>query len=516
MTSNITEPDQAKLGHGLKARLFLMKNHDEAYQVWHQAGVRERICVHLDAHDDMGWIPEETPTCIANFICQALKESLVREVFWVVPDQTWQSPRHLNPVLLRLKKIIKSYPGDHGRIKVDPREISTQVLGKPLRVCTLANLPPFTEEVLLDIDVDYFLLPRAGYRSDSPPRLPWCWPAELVARLKAGKLRGDLVTIAYSVEGGYTPLKWKYLGDELALRLQHPGQGHPGLQGMEMMRTAALAACRGELALAEEKYLAAQEALPDSAAPPYHLAFLFLEMGRPIPAQESYQRALALDPSYRTPYNSAGLWYYSGGEFQKAKLEFRRTLALDPDDPYAHLGLGKVACKERRWPEAEAWLRKTAALREDLLDAYRALGEALTAQGRQSEAIAAYENSLKLALAGHKPLGSPIASYIEDDRLIDPEHFQIFAHLGRLYEEQGDLTKAINHYRLGLGGGRRGVVLHSCLARLYRKQHQWQQFAQEMVRAAKMIPIDLTRAGRWLYLGLRRTFRTAYNILTMS
>lgn len=36
-------------------------------------------------------------------------------------------------------------------------------------------------------------------------------------------MRWDLATIAYSVEGGYTPIQWKYVGDELAARLRQSG-----------------------------------------------------------------------------------------------------------------------------------------------------------------------------------------------------------------------------------------------------------------------------------------------------
>jgi hypothetical protein len=34
-------------------RVFLFENHDEAYAVWRDLGVRNRILVHIDAHHDM-------------------------------------------------------------------------------------------------------------------------------------------------------------------------------------------------------------------------------------------------------------------------------------------------------------------------------------------------------------------------------------------------------------------------------------------------------------------------------
>lgn len=79
-----------------------MENHDEAYRVWRDAGVRQKILVHIDAHDDLVWMPDRAAINIANFICPALKENLVREVFWVVPDQTWEDASSRKPLVRRL------------------------------------------------------------------------------------------------------------------------------------------------------------------------------------------------------------------------------------------------------------------------------------------------------------------------------------------------------------------------------------------------------------------------------
>jgi hypothetical protein len=73
-------------------------------------------------------------------------------------------------------------------------------------------------------------------------RLPWLWPHELVAYLAKQGVRTDLATITYSVQGGYAPLQWKYLGDELAVRLHQGMEDSEILRGMDAMRLAASAA----------------------------------------------------------------------------------------------------------------------------------------------------------------------------------------------------------------------------------------------------------------------------------
>src|SRR5260370_41990787 len=79
--------------------VHLMENHDGAYYIWREAGVRRKILVHIDAHHDMWWVKDKNAAfvTIANFICPALKKDLVKEVYWVVPDATWDSGRTRRP-----------------------------------------------------------------------------------------------------------------------------------------------------------------------------------------------------------------------------------------------------------------------------------------------------------------------------------------------------------------------------------------------------------------------------------
>jgi hypothetical protein len=77
-------------------RVFLIENHDEAYTVWRDLGVRNRILVHIDAHHNKygqwpaadGSRPQIT---IANRIYPVVEEGALREGVWVVPDRTLNS-----------------------------------------------------------------------------------------------------------------------------------------------------------------------------------------------------------------------------------------------------------------------------------------------------------------------------------------------------------------------------------------------------------------------------------------
>ena len=497
-------------GSGSPNPIVLMENHDGAYRVWHQAGFREKILVHIDAHDDLSWAPDGDSLNIANFISLALREGIIREVFWVVPDHTWESSKTRKPLLRRLKQLTAKFPGASPLLKVEEEQISLTLSDKPVRVCPLDQLPPLAEKVLLDIDTDFFTIPRACSRSDQHRSLPWCWPGELVARLKAKNLQAELVTIAYSVEGGYTPVKWKYLADELSLLLRPSRNGGNALRGLKLIRAGAQTAQQGDLNSAEKLYLQAQELLPAAAAPPYHLALLYAQMERPEQARKFYRLALALDPSYQTPYNSGGMWYYSYQMLREAAAEHRRTLLLDPEDAYAHFGLGKIAARQRRWQEAEARLRKSLEFDDQLVDACRTLGKVLSKLGRRREAIAAYERSLKLTLAGHKPLKAPILSNLEEHPLLDPDHFRVHLILARLYDQEGETDTALVGYRMGIALGGDGFLPRYRLASLYIKKHLWQEFCNEIWQALKRLPRDVRQTTTNYYFRMQRALKSRF------
>jgi tetratricopeptide (TPR) repeat protein len=470
-------------------RIFLLENHDQAYHAWRDLGVKDRILVHLDAHHDMWWIADDAPVTIANFICPAIKNDHLKEIWWVVPDSTWATGQNRKHLVRHLKWIADGYPAPRSRLQFEHRRISTTVLGKRLGVCSLDSLPPVNENVLLDIDIDFFVIPRVSYgKTDVYSKLPWCWPSDVLASLSSCGIRSDLVTIACSVNGGYTPLKWKYFGDELALRLRGSKEETGMVRGMDVMREAALAADRNDLEAAERMYRQAADLLPSSAAPSHHLARLQIRKGIVTEARHLYQRALSLDASYRTPYGSAGLQAYWQGRFRESEREFQEMLKLDPSNAEAYYGLGLLAKRRRRWRDAASLLRKVVELKAGFLDGYRVLGEVLAKQGQAHEAITAYTYALKLALAGQKPLYGTVITCPEGDRhMKDPLHFQTYARLARLQASLGDAAKAINLYRTSIAGGNDGPCVRYRLASLYLRTAQWQNAWGEFKNAGRAL-----------------------------
>ena len=491
-------------------RIFRIENHDEALPIWRNSAGASRILLHVDAHHDMWWAPSGQKVTIANFISPALQEGILREIYWVVPNRSWESAENRRHIFRHLCRIQRQFPGSPAPFEISHDRISTTLLGKQVCVCSVEALPKFEDHVLLDLDVDYLILPRVTYGLGDPhPALPWLWPEDLVGRLQACGLRTDLVTIAYSVEGEFTPLRWKYLGDELEAHLdsETPAQI---LHGMDFMRAGAEAAARSEWALAEQGFREASALLPCLAAPFWHLAFVYLDCGRLDEAQEMYRRALDLDPSYRTAHNSSALWHYWSQRPADCERECRRTLALDPNDPYAHLGLGWIACQGSNWNGAELEMRRALEADPDLLDAHRALGCIFRKTGRLRDAIGAYEKSLKLSLSGQVSLRSVPTITAERPPWNDSRHFSVFFRLGQLYGAVGERERAPEFLRMAAAGGVNSIILRLQLASFAFARGMWGECFGEIGEAVKQAARSAAHFGGKLFRKVRRPFRRAY------
>ena len=502
---------ESKSLNRLLSRIFRIENHDEALPIWRNSGCAGRILIHVDAHHDMWWVAPGQNVTIANFISPALQEGILREIYWIVPDRSWESAGNRCHILHHLSRMQKGFPGRPESIEIRRDRISTTLLGKPLHICSVDGLPKFSEEVLLDLDVDYLIFPRVTFgQTDPHPVLPWTWPEDMLSRLHAREVQSDLVTIAYSVYGGYTPLRWKYFGDELEARLS--GADPEILRGMGLMREGAEAAARGDFGAAEQKYCDAAGCLPNLAAPLWRLAFLYLDAGRMSEAREMYQRSKNLDPGYRPPFNSDALWHFWDRRWAAAEREYRRTLELDPDDAFAHLGQGWMALKRSDLSTAESEFRRALETQPDLLDAHRSLGKVFQKLGRRREAITAYEKSLHLALHGQESLHECPGIAAERPRLNDAGHFETFLRLGKLHFALGERDRAGRYLRVAAAGQWDGVVLRYRLTSLALRQKRWKTVALELAQAGKQLAVQAGQNLWMLWRGVRRPFRRAYEL----
>lgn len=83
------------------------------------------------------------------------------------------------------------------------------------------------------------------------------------------------------------------------------------------------------------------------------LAVGYFDEGRTPIALDEIKQALAHDPAYAPAYNLRGLVYMRLNEPRQAEESFRRALALDPGDGDTLHNLGWLACQQARYDEAQ-------------------------------------------------------------------------------------------------------------------------------------------------------------------
>lgn len=432
-------------------KIATIEHHDGALAIWRDAGVRQRTLLHIDAHSDLydQWEPSakrgpRPRINAANFIYPAIESGLVSSVLWVVPDASWTVEGRRD-----IARILRRCDAGAGRTQVIAQTDTSMralALGCEVQVCTLAHLPPLAQPVILDIDVDYCVIPSVGARRIGVyGRMPWIWPEELCRALDQRGVRSDLATIAYSVEGGYTPLQWKFLGDELALRLSGASGEH--LRWADDMRHGAEAADAGDYTVAAQCYRRVIDGGTNCAPAYFHLAHLSAAQGRADTAQLHWHAAIGADASYRTRDNTSGWWYVEHDRFAQARAAFERVHQCDPCDASAMVGLSIIAMRDGRETAAEQGLRAATAHDADDVDSWRYLGQLLARRGQPGEAVAALERSLRLGLSGRRPrhqgnLGET------DGGAWDPQHRRVMHQLAGLYASMRRWPQALAAARM--------------------------------------------------------------------
>jgi tetratricopeptide (TPR) repeat protein len=477
--------DAAQAGADPIDHVVMMEDHDGAYYAWKQAGISGRVLLHIDAHIDWNWIADKDPrdllqaqsltqvesmieeqglwnfsgrrseelVHIGNYIYPALKEGIVREFVWIVPDSFMETPAGWKNLVRQFRNLQRINPRAMKGVTIDVNRVVAVINNTKVTACTLSHLREIGEPVLLDIDTDFLMLEpdesaRAG--DDLWKQLPWIWPDELVARLKDKGVRTDFVTISYSVEGGFTPLTYKYLGDELMLRLKHPElpEGHREL--LAHKRRGASYRHDNELDRAIAEYEIAIVLEPEDASSHFNLAYLYDKKGASDQAAARYHKAVQFDSTYATAYNNFGLAYQSLGMLNQARDEYQRLLRWDPQNANAHYGLAEILAAQRHWDEAMRQYRTVLEITPDHAGALRGLGFVHLKRKHWDEAVTQFLRAVTL----------------------QPQDGFGFFWLGAAYSHQHRWDEAIEAYRTALRCGLRTIAIHRRLGGLYLRKRK--------------------------------------------
>jgi tetratricopeptide (TPR) repeat protein len=294
-------------------------------------------------------------TDIGNYIYPAMREGIVRDFWWVVPGDICAFETNFK----RLKCIMaRSFSGLKIRvIKKSPGMAVVESWGRRFYACVLDTLPVCRRTILVDIDTDFLVVSDIG-KSDNTcligKRRPWITPLELANRLAVKITQPAIVTIAYSTNGGFTPMACRHFGDELAYRfgrekfVSHLRRGQRAAQYYrDFLRQGK-----------KSGYWSAARLDPAYRGENNNYAPLYLAKNRVGAAQKELQRILRVDSANPAALKNAGVVYFAKKDYARAASCFRAVVrqrsVIKEIRRQAVLGLARVYFRQKRLKEAHA------------------------------------------------------------------------------------------------------------------------------------------------------------------
>jgi tetratricopeptide (TPR) repeat protein len=536
---------------------LVMEDHSDSFIAWRQGGFKGRIVVHIDSHIDLEWVssadlkrivnsktvkalkevqldplhPEERslrPLSIMNFLYPAMMEGMVKEVYWVAPDSLMTGTEILDKMKFHFIETLDKlsiddlnsfriqkaspHPSPLGGEGQGEGVIKGRAYGFPLTICKLSDLPRFNEDVLLDIDVDYFDPPNLGKRLS----VPSLWPEELIAILMKKGVKTDCVTVCYSVKGGYLALEYKFLGDDLVTILKDPKGSHSVLiQIREHRKSGHIYRSKGMYSEAAKEFQKGLELSPNDGALHYGLGLVYDQWAKADEASVEFGRAKAIDGKYENPVLYDADYYFQKGMVDRALPLYKQVLQTNPghlgslltagvcssrqgatekaveyyqslierapDFYLVHFDLGVVYFQLERWEKAEMEYRRAVELNPSFGKAYQNLGLLYLNRGETDRAIGAFEKAVEnnpCFKGAHNNLGSlyanagkyeeAIAAFKKTVR-IDPRYAPGYRNLGKTYLLQGKVDDASKAFQQALAINPKDESILQLLDRIHKK-----------------------------------------------
>lgn len=198
-------------------KIKIMDNHDLAYEAWVQEEIKNATLVHIDAHIDFEDMTHNSYIHIGNFLAYAFRERMYEKFIWVIPTPSFNNPYDRKRVLEILSRDFKIQSTDINGIYASTKNAPNH----PLIVTCMEYLKlhlckECVKAVYVDIDIDFFCNPHLRYLySNTDTHALWTTAAVLYRHITSAIYPQNIITISRSINGGFTPLLYTFLADQL-------------------------------------------------------------------------------------------------------------------------------------------------------------------------------------------------------------------------------------------------------------------------------------------------------------
>lgn len=205
----------------------------------------------------------------------------------------------------------------------------------------------------------------------------------------------------------------------------------------------------------------------------------------------SFEAALKEDATYSSAMFSLGVMYKKKGDLEKAKKHLTDATKAAPDHGPSHLSLGQLILREGLFADSrvefDAALKGKEMQTDDKAEAYNGIGVSYRYEGKTKDAVAAFDEALKLApsnwtiyvnkaitlnKSGDKTLLADAEAAYRKAAELAPKEPDPWMGVGITCRKQGKFDDAIVAYEKGLALNPKDGDAWYDLASMYLKKEQ--------------------------------------------
>jgi len=407
------------LGREPIKEVSIYEDHSEALVEWAKRGFRDITVIHVDAHDDLGYIEngkiekikkdierkdwedlsqsrdkgEKGLYSLANYLYAASHSGMVKKVYWVMPFDFFLRAGGGEKLrnFLKIGGSSMMSPAEVDALQMQYGCLVGVLKGVDLSICGPETLPRVGGPVVLDIDIDFFPT-YAGERAWS--KLEGI--KKFFDALYKRNLMVAFADISYSVNGGYLRPTHRWLVDVVKSIVDRPevlNQDRPPdlWADLDVLDYALVAGKpdKGASVLKE-----AIERFPENLSIRAYDAYYSLVFRGEY--EDAFDKAVDLckeDDGYCYLLPFMGGIVADGKNPRKAGIFFEKAVEMKPGNAYILKKYGDFLLKTKQYDASIRYLMKSVRINDDMYTWMR-LGDAAAGGGNIEAAEQFYEKAL--------------------------------------------------------------------------------------------------------------------------
>jgi len=263
----------------------------------------------------------------------------------------------------------------------------------------------------------------------------------------------------------------------------------------------------GDVIKALEYWNEALQINPEQANVYKSMALLYMKKGQFEDAVEQFRKALEIQPELADVYVNIGHSLMMSGRPNEAIEALKKEIQISPDADFAYFLLGQAYLQQKEYQKAKEYYETAIKINPRYSNAYYGLASACAKLGDRDKAKEYSESFKKLKAQERKHLKGRKIKY--DDFAETQRSAAItYINVGRMYRENGKLTKAEELLKQAAGLDPENVVCFLELATFYQISRQP---AKALQMYKKIRDIQPESAVSYLVIGILSSHLKRYD-----